>query len=174
MFLILLPLRLSRLTDGELATIGALFRLSGAAEQEMALITSKNHFISPRGKYITSSPVCIGGLFLKKRNFWGRFCPRLPRYYVQTMAVVLVCACMVTPAFALDDMWTVANRIIVDVYGKIAGVSTASKPSTSAEYSPASGAVTRRTVPSAWDRRVKSCAPSSWSWRAASSPPASL
>ena len=34
------------------------------------------------------------------------------------------CACMVTPAFALDDMWTVANRIIVDVYGKIAGVST--------------------------------------------------
>ena len=61
---------------------------------------------------------------MKKRNFWGRFCPRLPRYYVQTMAVVLVCACMVTPAFALDDMWTVANRIIVDVYGKIAGVST--------------------------------------------------
>ena len=40
------------------------------------------------------------------------------------MAVVLVCACMVTPAFALDDMWTVANRIIVDVYGKIAGIST--------------------------------------------------
>lgn len=31
---------------------------------------------------------------------------------------------MMTPAFALDDMWTVANRIIVDVYGKIAGVST--------------------------------------------------
>ncbi len=61
---------------------------------------------------------------MKKRNFWDRFCPQLPRYYVQTMAVVLVCACMVTPAFALDDMWTVANRIIVDVYGKIAGVST--------------------------------------------------
>ena len=40
------------------------------------------------------------------------------------MAVVLVSACMVTPTFALDDMWTVANRIIVDVYGKIAGVST--------------------------------------------------
>ena len=123
-FLILQPLRLSRLTDGELAAIGALFRLSGAAEQEMALITSKNHFTSPRGKYITSSPVCIGGLSLKKQNFWGRLGPRLPRYYVQTMAVVVLCACMVTPAFALDDMWTVANRIIVDVYGKIAGVST--------------------------------------------------
>ena len=61
---------------------------------------------------------------MKKQNFWGRLGPRLPRYYVQTMAVVVLCACMVTPAFALDDMWTVANRIIVDVYGKIAGVST--------------------------------------------------
>ena len=28
------------------------------------------------------------------------------------------------PPLALDDMWTVANRIIVDVYGKIASVST--------------------------------------------------
>ena len=27
-------------------------------------------------------------------------------------------------AFAVDDMWTVANRIIVDVYNKIAGIST--------------------------------------------------
>jgi hypothetical protein len=40
------------------------------------------------------------------------------------MTAVLVCACMVTPALALDDMWTVADRIIVDVYGKLAGVST--------------------------------------------------
>ena len=40
------------------------------------------------------------------------------------MTVVLLCTCMATPAFALDDMWTVANRIIVDVYGKIAGIST--------------------------------------------------
>ena len=27
-------------------------------------------------------------------------------------------------AFAVDDMWTVANRIIVDVYTKIVGIST--------------------------------------------------
>ncbi|MCI9158321.1 MAG: hypothetical protein HFF55_04910 [Lawsonibacter sp.] len=40
------------------------------------------------------------------------------------MAVIALCACMMTPALALDDMWTVANRIIVDVYGKIASVST--------------------------------------------------
>ena len=61
---------------------------------------------------------------MKKQNFWDRFGPRIPRCYVLMMTVVLLCACMVAPAFALDDMWTVANRIIVDVYGKIAGVST--------------------------------------------------
>ena len=27
-------------------------------------------------------------------------------------------------AFAVEDMWTAANRIIVDVYSKIAGIST--------------------------------------------------
>ena len=27
-------------------------------------------------------------------------------------------------AFAVEDMWTAANRIIVDVYNKIAGIST--------------------------------------------------
>ena len=61
---------------------------------------------------------------MRKQNFWDRLGPRLSRYYVQIMMVVLLCAYMVTPAFALDDMWTVADRIIKDVYGKIAGVST--------------------------------------------------
>ena len=31
---------------------------------------------------------------------------------------------LTTQAFAVEDMWTVANRIIVDVYNKIAGIST--------------------------------------------------
>ncbi len=61
---------------------------------------------------------------MKKRNFWGRVGPRLPYSYVRIMAVVLLCAFMTVPAFAVDDMWTVANRIIVDVYSKIAGIST--------------------------------------------------
>ena len=30
----------------------------------------------------------------------------------------------VTQVLAVDDMWTVANRIIIDVYNKIAGIST--------------------------------------------------
>lgn len=61
---------------------------------------------------------------MKTKNFWEWLCPRLPRYYVQIMIMVLLCASMIMPAFAVDDMWTVANRIIVDVYSKIAGIST--------------------------------------------------
>ena len=38
--------------------------------------------------------------------------------------VICVFAATVSTAFAVDDMWSVANRIIVDVYNKIAGIST--------------------------------------------------
>ena len=31
---------------------------------------------------------------------------------------------LTTQVFAVEDMWAVANRIIVDVYNKIAGIST--------------------------------------------------
>lgn len=31
---------------------------------------------------------------------------------------------LTTQVFAVEDMWSVANRIIVDVYNKIAGIST--------------------------------------------------
>ena len=54
------------------------------------------------------------------KKLLARLGPKAPRYYVQMMVLVLAVACMVTPAFAVDDMWTVANRIIVDVYNKIA------------------------------------------------------
>ena len=40
------------------------------------------------------------------------------------MVLILTLACMTTSALAVDDMWTVANSIIVDVYNKIAGIST--------------------------------------------------
>lgn len=32
--------------------------------------------------------------------------------------------CFSSTVFAVEDMWTVANRIIIDVYNKIAGIST--------------------------------------------------
>ena len=141
-FLILLPLRLICLTDSVFPAVGTLLRLNSAAEDKAALIAYKNHFHHPENQYISflvdyqlSIPAGKSGqaaLFLhpkegyllKKQNFWDRFGPKLPRYYVQTMALVVLCACMMTPAFALDDMWVVAERIIKDVYGKIAGVST--------------------------------------------------
>jgi hypothetical protein len=40
------------------------------------------------------------------------------------MTAVLLTMLLTTNAFAVDDMWTVANTIIVDVYTKIAGIST--------------------------------------------------
>lgn len=58
------------------------------------------------------------------KTFLSRICPKLGRYYFTLMlAVLMLCFCGVT-AFAAEDMWTVANRIIVDVYTKIAGIST--------------------------------------------------
>ena len=49
---------------------------------------------------------------------------RLYQMYLTALSLVLVVAVMITPALAVEDMWTVANRIIIDVYNKIAGVST--------------------------------------------------
>ena len=49
---------------------------------------------------------------------------KLYRIYVTGMTLMLMLAIMTISAFAVDDMWTVANSIIVDVYGKIAGIST--------------------------------------------------
>ncbi len=61
---------------------------------------------------------------MKNQNLWERIGSRLPHCYVRVMALLILCLCLATPVFAVEDMWTAANRIIVDVYGKIAGVST--------------------------------------------------
>lgn len=49
---------------------------------------------------------------------------RLYQMYLAALSLVLVVAVMITPALAVEDMWTVANRIIVDVYAKIVSIST--------------------------------------------------
>lgn len=49
---------------------------------------------------------------------------KLFRSYRILLALTLLLSLAVVPAAAADDMWTVANAIIVDVYGKIAGIST--------------------------------------------------
>ena len=49
---------------------------------------------------------------------------RIYHFYLTCMPLTLTMPMMIVSAFAVDDMWTVANNIIVDVYGKIVGVST--------------------------------------------------
>ena len=56
--------------------------------------------------------------------FTNRICPNLHRCYIFIMTAAIIAICLMPPALAVDNMWDVAERIIKDVYGKIAGVST--------------------------------------------------
>ena len=49
---------------------------------------------------------------------------KLYRVYVSSLMLLLMLSLVTMPAFAADDMWTVANKTIVDVYTHIAGIST--------------------------------------------------
>ena len=49
----------------------------------------------------------------------------MPRLYATIMALSILLLSCAAPAYAVDDMWTVGRNIIVDIYGKIAGLSTA-------------------------------------------------
>lgn len=49
---------------------------------------------------------------------------KLYRIYVSCLTLMLMLTALTVPALAVDDMWTVANTVIVDFYSKIAGIST--------------------------------------------------
>lgn len=49
---------------------------------------------------------------------------KLYRLYILCLTLMLLLSLLTTSALAVDDMWTVANNIIVDVYSKIVGIST--------------------------------------------------
>ena len=49
---------------------------------------------------------------------------KLYRIYVSCLTLMLMLTALTVPALAVDDMWTVANTVNVDVYSKIAGIST--------------------------------------------------
>lgn len=49
---------------------------------------------------------------------------KLYRTYVICLTLLLAVSMLTLPAFAADDLWAVANKIIVDVYNGIAGIST--------------------------------------------------
>ena len=60
-----------------------------------------------------------------KHFFLSGIGPKLHKYYVIIITVVII-ALFVTPAaLAVDNMWVLADVIIKDVYGKLAGISTA-------------------------------------------------
>ena len=49
---------------------------------------------------------------------------KIYRAYLILLNILALTALFALSAIAVDDMWTVAQTIIVDVYGKIAGIST--------------------------------------------------
>ncbi len=53
-----------------------------------------------------------------------KICPKLGRYYLTTMLAIIFIISQSIVALAAEDMWAAADRIIVDVYGQIAGIST--------------------------------------------------
>ena len=53
-----------------------------------------------------------------------RICPDLGRIYFTCMIILLMLVNFTVTAYAVDNMWVVANRIIRDVYTQIAGIST--------------------------------------------------
>jgi hypothetical protein len=59
-----------------------------------------------------------------KKSLAERIGEKLPKYYIAIMTIIIVTMLVIPSALAVDDMWTVANRIIKDVYSKIAGIST--------------------------------------------------
>ena len=47
-----------------------------------------------------------------------------PRLYSCAVLTFAALACLTAPALAADDLWTIANNLIVDLYNHIAGIST--------------------------------------------------
>jgi hypothetical protein len=59
-----------------------------------------------------------------KKTLIGRVGPKLFNAYIFIMTLVILSLCFAPYALAADDMWVVADRIIKDIYEKIAGIST--------------------------------------------------
>lgn len=73
---------------------------------------------------ISASARAAGSASLKKQSFVDRFGPCIPKVYSRVMMLVIICACLTVPAFAVSDLFAVAKTIIIDLYNQIAGIST--------------------------------------------------
>lgn len=59
-----------------------------------------------------------------QQTLFERIGSKIHKYYLAIMLIIIMTAYLTSPAFAVEDMWTAADRIIKDVYNKIAGIST--------------------------------------------------
>ena len=61
---------------------------------------------------------------LQKARIHSAFMKRAFTFYRIALVMLIIGAILTPQAFAVEDMWTAADRIIKDVYSKIAAIST--------------------------------------------------
>lgn len=61
---------------------------------------------------------------LQKARIHSDFMERAFLFYRIALVMLIIGAILIPQAFAVEDMWTAADRIIKDVYSKIAAIST--------------------------------------------------
>ena len=61
---------------------------------------------------------------LQKARIHSDFLERAFLFYRIALVMLIIGAILIPQAFAVEDMWTAADRIIKDVYSKIAAIST--------------------------------------------------
>ena len=61
---------------------------------------------------------------LQKARIHSAFMKRAFTFYRIALVMLIIGAILIQQAFAVEDMWTAADRIIKDVYSKIAAIST--------------------------------------------------
>lgn len=61
---------------------------------------------------------------LQKARIHSDFMKRAFTFYRIALVIIILGAILTPQAFAVEDMWTAADRIIKDVYSKIAAIST--------------------------------------------------
>ena len=61
---------------------------------------------------------------LQKARIHSDFMKRAFTFYRIALVMLIIGAIFIPQAFAVEDMWTAADRIIKDVYSKIAAIST--------------------------------------------------
>ena len=61
---------------------------------------------------------------LQKARIRLNYMERAFTFYRIAIVIIILGAILIPQAFAVEDMWTAADRIIKDVYSKIAAIST--------------------------------------------------